>query len=340
MSEAIFNPALFKLVREQNSLSQKDLAVKLGVQQSSVCKFEAGGMIPSEAVISKMSSSFGYLNEFFFQKELSVHSGLIFHRKRAALGAKERIKLEAEARLRAMDVLYLFRKKGLQSNVIPRENRSPEVMAQDLRVYWNVKAGPIENLTELLESNRIVIISFDFGTSELDGFVINVDNIVCIAMNKDDCFSPDRRRFTLCHELAHALLHQNEFPSKDAEKEADKFAAEFLAPENCIKDELTPPLTMEKLKTLKSQWKMSMASLIYRAHALGNISDAVYHRLLVFMSTYGFRKHEPECGLVFETPSLLNSMMREFYTETLDAPAQLGLSLQRFTNRYLQTQEG
>ena len=334
MDQKRFNPELFKLVREEQGLSQKELAQKLGIQQSSVCKYEAGDMIPTTEIINDMSKYFGYQEDFFFQDVFPVYSGLVFHRKRASLSAKDRTKLEAEARLRAMDVLYLFKRKGLKSNIIPRENREPEIIAQVLRKHWRVNDGPIDNVTKLLEDNNIAILSFDFATEELDGFVLNVNNIVCIALNSNSCFSPDRRRFTLCHELAHDLLHQNVFPDKTTEKEADRFAAEFLAPQNAIESDLAQTLTFERLQQLKHTWKMSMASLVVRAHTIGKLSDVSYHRIMMYMSSKGLRKHEPECGLVPEIPCLLNNMLQEFFAETQDALSRLKLSESRFKDRY------
>lgn len=334
MDQKRFNPTMFKFAREERGLSQKDLAHELDIQQSSVCKYEAGDMIPTTESLKKMCDFFGYQKDFFFQDDLPVYSGLVFHRKRASLGAKERLRLEAEARLRVMDVLYLFRKKRIESNVIPRMNREPEEMAQALRKYWNVNDGPIDNVTKLLEDNHIAILSFPFKTAELDGFVLNLDNIICIALNNDGCFPPDRQRFTLCHELAHALLHQNVFPDKEIEKQADTFAAEFLAPQSAIENDLALPLTFEKLEQLKRKWKMSMASFVVRAHNTKKIPDVVYRRIMMFMSSRGLRKHEPECGLVPEMPTLLNNLIQEFFTETQDALSRLKLSESRFKDRY------
>ncbi len=340
MDQNLFNPALLKLAREERGLSQKELAEALSIQQSSVCKYEAGDLIPSNETIESVSKLFDYPSTFFFQDDLPVYSGLIFHRKRSSLSAKKRMSIEAEARLRAIDVLHLFKWKDLKSNIIPRENRKPEEMAQALRKHWNVNDGPIENLTKLLEDNKIVILSFKFDAEELDGFVLNVDNVVCIALNKDDGFSPDRQRFTMCHELAHALLHQNVFPDKTTEREADRFAAEFLAPRKAIESDLVWPMTFGQLEQLKSKWKISIAGLVYRMHDIGKISDVIYRRIMMFLSTRGLRKHEPECGLVPETPTLLNNMIQEFFAETQEALPTLKLSESRFKKRYPEIKVG
>ena len=83
-----------------------------------------------------------------------------------------------------------------------------------------------------------------------------------------------------------------------------------------------------------------MASLIVRAHTIGTISDVIYRRMMMFMSSCGLRKHEPDCGLVPETPSLLNNMMKEFLAETQDALSRLKLSESRFKDRYPETKIG
>lgn len=332
-----FNPSILKLAREQLGVSQKELALLLKVQQSAICKYELGTISPSEDVIERMSSLFQYPRDFFYQDNFIADSGLVYHRKRASLSAKDRAKIEAEVRLRTIDVYQLLKKGSIKSNLLLREgDESPEAMAQSLRKFWNVDNGPIENVTELFEKNNIVILSFPFELSELDGFTLNLGEIVCIALNDDIVFSPDRRRFTLCHELAHSVLHRNTFPCKKTEKEADAFAAEFLAPEEQIKKEFVTPLTLDELKQLKTRWKISMASLVVRAHSLEVISDAVYRHTMIYLSSCGFRKKEPECGLSFEYPSLLLEKIKSLFRETPDVLAQLKLSKERFMQRYSQ----
>ena len=50
----------------------------------------------------------------------------------------------------------------------------------------------------------------------------------------------DRIRYTLCHELAHMVLHTTSvFDDEEMEVEADKFAGAFLLPEGEIRSQLT-----------------------------------------------------------------------------------------------------
>ena len=94
----------------------------------------------------------------------------------------------------------------------------------------------------------------------------------------------DRERFTLCHELAHVVLHHK--PAKDPEAEADRFASEFLMPANEIRAELSR-LTIEKAADLKIRWKVSMQAIIRRARDLRAIDQDRYTNMMKRMSRIG-----------------------------------------------------
>lgn len=97
------------------------------------------------------------------------------------------------------------------------------------------------------------------------GYVVNEEETLGVSSNGDEVagaidaknkiiyiskrFSPKIRRFTLAHELSHALMHQNHGLHRDKpidgnsfqdrepqELEADKFASLFLMPEKLLKE--------------------------------------------------------------------------------------------------------
>ncbi len=331
---ATFNPMLLRLAREQNGLSQSDLAGRLSVQQAVLSKYENGVTVPTESVLTEISSELRYPPAFFYQDVDDLPSGLVFHRKRKALSAFDRIKIEAEVKLRTMDVRVLFEKMGLHSEIIPR-GKTPEETAQSLREHWSVPSGPIANMISLLEEHHIAVIEFDFQTDKLDGFFVPLQkDIICIALNTNPCFSADRRRFSLAHELGHAVLHQDDFPDNEKEAEADAFAAEFLMPKATIKPELEPPLTFTKLCDLKTKWRVSIASLVFRAKTLETISEGMYRQTWMFLSAKGFRKHEPECGVQEEKGGGLKSQMRDCAKKDVNFLEELKLTQARFAERY------
>jgi Zn-dependent peptidase ImmA (M78 family) len=209
-------------------------------------------------------------------------------------------------------------------------------MAAAIRKHWHVQPGPIDDLTALLERNNILVLQFDFKTDKLDGFFMPLPGgIVSIALNGNPAFSADRRRHTLAHEFGHALLeHCEGFPGREVEREAEEFASELLTPAGCIRNELLPPLTIARLKELKFRWKVSMGSLLYRAHSLETMNDSKYRRAWMFLSSQGYRRREPDCGVNEEQPALLKQLVNGFVSNEPNALGTLRLTAERFHNRY------
>ena len=329
-----FNSLLLKLAREQRGWSQKEFAEQLGVRQAALSKYENGAIFPSEEVCQKIVEIFKLPQKFFFQDVGEIPCGLIYHRKRSSTPASVRSKLEAEARMRLLDVQRLATAQNVVSNLIERTNDAKET-ASLLRYKWELGEEPIPNLVQVLEDNGVVVLPFDFGTDKLDGFFIRLrSNLVVIALNSNEAFSPDRRRFTLAHELGHAILHVDVLPSRELENEADAFAAEFLAPSQSLKEDFAKPPTFNNLKILKGKWKISISSLAFRAHRLGLFTDSGYRNFFIFLSSNGYRKNEPGCGVEYETPSLLNQMLCKQSEKSTDLADFLLLSDEVFMERY------
>ncbi|MBQ8285770.1 MAG: ImmA/IrrE family metallo-endopeptidase [Thermoguttaceae bacterium] len=331
-----FNASLLKLERERRGWSQTFLAERLAVKQAALSKYERGAVEPPAPMQERIAETFDLPIEFFRPETAEIPTGLIFHRKRAAAPARVRSMIEADARLRLLDVLRLAAETGLRSRLIERQ-KTPEETAVALRRFWNVPKGPIDNFIDLLEQNGVVVLEFDFGTDLLDAFFVRLDvetDLVCIVLNSNEAFSPDRIRFTLAHELGHALLHRDAFPDKKAENEANNFAAELLAPAKDVAPDLTRRLDFERLKALKAKWKMSTSALIYRAKDLGILPESAARRYWMYLSQMQMRKNEPLCGLVRETPSKLEQMLKTQSEQTPNMPEWLRISDAEFERRY------
>lgn len=339
---ATFNFEVFRLAREELGLSQKDLSRKLRVSQSDVSKFEGGEKIPEETFIEKAASFFGYTPGYFSRPFMALPSGLVFHRKRSVLAAAERKRIVAAARARMLDLALLAKSANVAALELPsRDGRTPAEMAGCARESWGLPRGPVENLSGILERQRIAIVAFDFGTALLDGFFMppaERGSLYCIVLNSGEAFPPDRKRFTLAHELGHLMLHRDEFADEDGKRqevEANAFASEFLMPAADIAADFKEPLTFARLRELKAKWKVSMGALAMRAHDLGAITDAEYKRIWFLFSRYGYRKHEPPMGLTPEAPGGVEWLLRKFVEKHgIAAPEALFLTPGLFARRY------
>ena len=334
--DLIFNPITLRLVRQSMGESQKDFAEKvLQVKQAVLSKYENGIIVPPDAVLDKLEHYTLFPRSFFFQTGTELPSGLVFHRKRNSLSSRIRERIEAEVRLRALDVMTLFKETGTKSDIIERNGLSAQEMAIELRKTWKLGNNPIDNMVSLLEKHNIVILKFDFDTDKLDAFFMPLPSgVICIALNSNTSFSADRQRFSLAHELGHALLHKDQVPDETLEKEADEFAADFLFPVAEAQMELKQKLSFALLKELKAKWKISMQAILFKGHKLGLIDERTYKRYYIYFSSQGYRKNEPPCGVENEKPSLLYSILSKYMQMHQEFIACLNLSQEKFYARY------
>jgi Zn-dependent peptidase ImmA (M78 family) len=149
-------------------------------------------------------------------------------------------------------------------------------------------------------------------------------------------------RFSLAHELGHAIMHR--IPTDDIEDEANAFAGELLLPERQFRRILVgQTVTLEWLARQKAYWRTSMAFLLYRAGAVGALTRHQSEYLWKKLSALGWRTREPqETEFAYEQPSAFPRLIRlhsddmHYDLETLTRLLSMGTSdLQRFYGAYL-----
>jgi Zn-dependent peptidase ImmA (M78 family) len=293
------------------------------LSQGNYSKVEHGLIEPSETFVKQVSSFFQVASDFFYQDEKSYSPQNPYHRSRSTLQIGDRDKVEAIANIYRIHIKKLLEAVEISYNLFPipvSENASPEEIARLTRKNFRLPNGPITNLTRVLEDNGIFIVSYVFGTEELDGFTIHGAKDILPLIFINSSFPGERIRFTLAHELGHLVMHQHIEPEQyvKIEKEADTFASEFLMPTFDIKQDLryinTFKLNVETLLRLKIKWKVSMNALLKRAIDLGVLTRNQEKYLWMQMSQNGFRKNEP-CPLPLEAPSLLNELIDKYKSE-------------------------
>ncbi|MEJ7842636.1 MAG: ImmA/IrrE family metallo-endopeptidase [Rubrobacter sp.] len=100
----------------------------------------------------------------------------------------------------------------------------------------------------------------------------------------------------------------------DAVPTANRFASEFLLPEQSIRHELYPPITLSGLSKLKPRWGVSIQALIRRAYTLEIITQRQYKYLFQKLSARGWRTKEPdELAVKVEKPRAARQMAELLY---------------------------
>ena len=318
--DSTFNPDMLKLARDTNQITQTQLAKKTGLTQAFMSKLEHGLITqPSEDSVEAISSALGFPSSFFFQRERAIGFPHFHFRKRAKLGRKTLDKIEAIINIRRQHIAKLLRSYEVEIHrTIPQigldeSGLTPEEVAERVRAYWLVPKGPIQSVTELIESAGGVVVISSFDTNLLDGVSFRAEGMPCLFfMNKD--VPGDRFRFSLAHELGHMVMHSLPDDDEKMEKEAHRFASAFLMP----RKEIKPYLVNTKLANLgrvKSFWKVSMKALIVAAHDLKLTTDHQYKSLNIQYNKV-FRGKEP-IEIPLETASAVERMV-DYHMDKLE----------------------
>lgn len=318
------------LARKRRLMTQTQLAKLTALPQTFISRVE--NSIAHEITVSQLeilSEQLGFPNSWFvpdgedmWRKPLSVHSAAF--RKAASPSMKkidfvmalanhyvlqirkflEAVDLEVQLRLPAFEIVSES-KGGIAEDA--SAVGSPEEAASRVRQAWQLPAGPIENLTALVEASGVIIVHASFKDVDVDGLTINpigLKPVIFINADRPAC----RQRFSLAHELGHVVLHAYHTP--DMEKEANRFAAELLMPEADIKRDLARSLSIPRLGQLKVKWRASMSSILYRASELRMIAPHQTKNFWIQMSKAGYRKREPhDFDVPLERPKILKQLI-------------------------------
>ena len=338
------NPKMVVLARESRGISQKELAEKLGISPGFVCKIETDIKPLPEATLDKMCKHLNYPLEFFYQDGEPFLPMSLNYRKRDHVSAKVLMPLEAHLNIYRLNIETLSLKLKLPEPNVPvldiKKVGSEKQAAKQLRKFWKIQKGPVENITELLEANGIIVISFDFGTERVDSrTILTKDRHPIIVVNQSNL--ADKQRFSLAYELGHLVMHAETQPSydRDIAHEANMFAAGFLLPEGEIKKDFEKGISIALLGELKRKWRVSMIALLYRAVDLGFLNPNQKKYMLSKFNQLKIRRREPiDLDFQKEKPRLMRDLILTYKNVNKftfkELAASLHLGPEEFTNKY------
>lgn len=316
MTQATINPQMILLAREARGMSQSDLAERLNSYKASVSRLEHGDGPVDENTLIALSEATHYPPHFFMQKGEILPVNLSY-RKRKQVPAKLLTPIEAQMNIIRNHVQLIINGIGSAYTTLPifevTEKHTPVQIANLVRKSWRVPAGPIENLSRLMEDKGILISSFDFGTDRVDSrSMLTDDNKPIIFLNRN--LLGDRQRFSLAFELGHLVMHTfcTVAHDRDINHEANLFAAEFLMPAKDILPDYKDGITLSLLGELKRKWKVSMISLLYRADDLGLLTPNQKRYLVQQFNDQKIRRREPpQLDVAKENPQRIRQLITE-----------------------------
>lgn len=166
-----------------------------------------------------------------------------------------------------------------------------ESAAHEVRESWELGSAPIVNLLGLLEDKGIKVYETR-GIEGFEGLSGQFGPVPFVAVGMEN--PPDRVRFTAAHELGHVLC---DFASREnPESECHVFGAAFLLPRKALEKVFQPTrrkVTMGDLGEIKETYGVSLQAIMYRAHALGYISDRQLRSFRETLKAKGWLVEEP-----------------------------------------------
>lgn len=319
----MINGERVRQAREMRALTQTALAEKVGVSQPYVAQVESGYLQPSKEVLEALALRTGFPPAFFRQESSATFpEGSLLFRARRSITATQRAQAHQYAKTIFEGVERMAEKLDLIPVRLPRNSEGPEAAARDARAALGLSPDtPIRHLVRAVERGGVLVIALPVALEKRDAYSLWAGDrgqkpVIVVAGEAPG----DRLRFSVAHELGHLIMHREHGESeKGMDVEADRFASEFLMPEEPMRHELLPPITLTGLAQLKPRWKVSVQALIRRSRDLGIITERQYKYLFQKLSKLGWRKHEPDSlAVAVEKPRMVRQMAEMLYGEPID----------------------
>jgi Zn-dependent peptidase ImmA (M78 family)/transcriptional regulator with XRE-family HTH domain len=177
------------------------------------------------------------------------------------------------------------------ANLPVRTGGEVETAAIEVRRRWELGSGPVVNLLGLLEDKGVAVYETR-GIDGFDGLSGRFGTAPFVAVSRD--LPADRVRFTAAHELAHILC---EFSGNESpEGMCHGFAAAFLLPKAALEKAFAPSrrkIGLGELGEVKEAFGISLQAIMYRAHALGFVSDRQLRAFRETVKAKGWSTTEP-----------------------------------------------
>ena len=326
-----FTPSRLATARRRRGLTKRALAERAGISARSLTDYEKGTQNPGPLTLLRVAEALEFPVEFLTGPDLDEPAlDAVSFRALSRLTARQRDQGIGSATLALSLSDWIGARFVLPEPDIPRHyGIDAETAAGAVRNAWGLGERSIRNMVHLLEARGVRVFSLAEECRELDAFSFWRGRIPYVFLNTQK--SAERSRMDAAHELGHLVLHSHhELPAgRRAEHEAQMFAGAFLMPRGSVLAEAPRGARLDQLVNAKSQWNVSVASLAFRMHALGLLSDWQYRTAFAQISKKGYRRDEPagspgECSQVLA--KILTELRREGVSTT-DIARELAISV-------------
>jgi Zn-dependent peptidase ImmA (M78 family) len=290
-----FRASRMHLARKRKGLSKTEFADKIGVDIRVFCEYDSDTYHPSQETVQRMGSVTGFPGEFFYGEDVEMPAlDIVSFRSLSTMSAREREMALSQGAIALLLNRWIEERFELPQVDLPdlSQEPNPEAAAMTLREHWGLGARPIRNMIHLLEERGVRPFSLAIDTRTVDAFSLWKEERPFVFLNTQK--SCEHSRHDAAHELGHLVLHKHGGPrGREAETQAHAFASSFLMPRSSVLANAPKFPSLNSLISTKKIWTTSVASLNYRLHAVGAITDWQYRTLCVQIARRGYRVSEP-----------------------------------------------
>lgn len=319
----MINAERVKQARELCGLTQEELAERIQHDQSLIAQIESGNKQPSDNVLVAIAMATGFPPAFFKKAESpDLPIGSLLFRAHARLSRQERIQAYRYAQILYEVAAYMANRVKAIPVRVPELKPDPTHAARVTRSELGLSPDrPIGNLINALEKGGVLILALPIlleGRDAFSSWVGTDQSIPVIFLSGGK--TGDRLRFNIAHELAHLVMHRGRRDEgKELESQAHQFSSEFLMPEEGMRTDLVPPITLTSLAPLKQKWGVSIQALVKRAKDLEIISPRQYRYLFEQIGSRGWRLQEPlNLSVPVEKPRAFKKMAELIYNRPIE----------------------
>jgi transcriptional regulator with XRE-family HTH domain len=308
-----FNADRIRLLLDLRGWTQGLLAAKADVSNGTLSNIINGKRPFTTKYAEALSMVSGLPLNFFVLREEEIEPTDLTFRKTRGTKTRKVKELTAEYSLFSSAVVTVADMCGVQERSAWIEGLSPahnptvdeiERIAAAVRTRLGVESsGPVRNVMRSLEKGGVIIAPMSTrvdpaldGADRLEGITWprNPRSPLAVGYFRGSR-SGDGIRFTIAHELGHAILQRNRRPSSDklCEDEASYFASAFLFPEQDARAAIDERMTLAEFTSIKAGWGISIAAIVRRARDLGIISPERYRSMQIQINRYHWRHKEP-----------------------------------------------
>jgi Zn-dependent peptidase ImmA (M78 family)/transcriptional regulator with XRE-family HTH domain len=308
--------------REISGLTQRQLADAIGVDQSTVGRWERDLVSTPEEQLQSIAFATGFPIAFFRRGAgPEFPFGSLMNRARKSLTSSDRDRLRQVGRLTFELASVLGDRFAAISVHVPEADAGdPRKAAQVTRNAFGLSPDtPFTSIVNRLERNGVFVFAIPDEIDEHDAYSLWADTnprkpVIIVSAGKPG----DRLRWNVAHELGHLVMHRTLDGSlAEREEQADLYASELLLPEAPMREELQPPLTLTRFAQVKAKWGVSIQAAVNCAWQLGIITDTQRRYMFMQISSRGWRKNEP-VAIPLERPRLLRKMAEAIYGVPVD----------------------